>query len=135
VGWFLGQITAGAIAGWIAGERWLENGALSATVIIAVNLYELMAGPILTGHSHGQSHLALPHWVEVIGSWSAPLFGALGGYIARTVTWRIALRWLCALPMALVVYFAGVIITVKLGGDHFIFMIVATAAIMVGMLV
>jgi hypothetical protein len=143
-------IGAGYLAGRIARRRHVINGALASGVWTLMNVYELVHGPIF-GDTTGAG-VQIPKLLEVALLYGTPLFGAVGGFLARERDARLAaagpapagairgasnvLRWLLAIAVAAAAYLVVLKLVGALeqaiGGGGVAFVLAVAIAIVLG---
>lgn len=125
----LAAYIAGYAAGRIAQKGELLNGALSSAAIILFGIADAAFGPF-----SGPEKVHIPPLVDFILSYSGPLFGILGGYVARRKRHTassssvgsapgsagkrviLVIRWILAVPAAVVAYYLVLLPTVAIFG-------------------
>jgi hypothetical protein len=136
---------AGYVAGRIAKARFLINGILGTALWTLLAIVPL---PLIPDTSPSPE---LPHLLKVVLTCAAPVFGMLGGHLAKMRVTRldampverrpvytfkstlVALaRWTLAFPIALAVYGISLIILLKIGASALSFVFAVVSAVVLG---
>ena len=100
------EISAGAVAGWIAKENMLVAGAFSSILaVLGALLHSWAMSYVTPGMGLPPPSSAAPLTMLIAG-YGAPFWGIVGSLIAAIFSFRVAFRWLCVFPICLIVYVA-----------------------------